>query len=163
MLEDKTIKKEKWMKTVKFKILLSGIIIFVIFHDLIMKPVDIKMLSELSYEYNGINCIVYVMEGFEYVPYFVIKHDNGVCLLLRKNLLDMKLDYSDDYSKIDKYLNGEFLLNISKYSKIKNILNKKGIKELILYKNLGVNNPRQIFLLNEKEYRDLEFFKDDLL
>lgn len=87
--------------------------------DVDISKISAKTISDLSYEANKHKIPVYIEENHgnktEYVPYYAVTNNyDGDVLLLRASVLPEKRkisEYFSDYyySKVDRYLNGDFL------------------------------------------------------
>ena len=122
------------------------------------KPIN--TVGELSYEYTE-DCIVYIEENEEYIPYIVVTNNyNGNTLLLRQEALIEELAFStdidddDDYyvdSRIDMYLNTVYYDSLSDY--LKQIIIESDIEITQNYPNLFETEKisRKIFILSATE------------
>ena len=77
---------------------------------------EAQVISDLAYSSrNQENCIVYLQENGEYVPFIVVTDDyNGNVLLVRKEVLPEPRRINEYFSyyegsEIDHYLNEEYL------------------------------------------------------
>lgn len=87
--------------------------------DVDISKLSAKTISDLAYEKNKHKIPVYIEETHgeksEYVPYYAVTNNyDGDVLLLRASVLPEKRkisEYFSDYyySKVDRYLNGDFL------------------------------------------------------
>lgn len=116
----------------KYKILISSIVLIglVVISWYIWKtqvaipkqPNEISKLGELAYEqYRTSNCIVYLKEKNDYIPFIVLTNNynkSGNSLLLRKETLPAKKSFDDMYgyyngSNIDEYLTKYYINNFA--------------------------------------------------